>query len=106
EEDLQRLRCELDDRVAVDAAGPAALEILAFRAEHAQPQAALRFRVDDDVGDVGAFAADPLLDLTRPCMSVVKPARAVEAERQKGDEAVVGAQEPELARLLTGRVED
>src|SRR5919199_4117605 len=37
EEGLERLRRELDDDVALDDAGPAALEVVPLRAEHAQP---------------------------------------------------------------------
>ena len=55
--------------------------------------------MDDHVGDVGALAADPLLDLARPRVRVVEPARALEAERQERDEPAVRAQEAQLARL-------
>ena len=38
EERLERLRRELDDAVALDASGPASLEVGALGAEHAQLQ--------------------------------------------------------------------
>ncbi len=60
--------------------------------------------MDDHVGDVRALAADALLDLARARVRVVEPARAVEAEREERDEAGVGAQEAERARLATRHV--
>src|SRR5215218_2072308 len=59
-----------------------------------------RLRMDNHVGDVGTLTADALLDLARTRMRLVEPARAFERERQEGDEPVVDAQEPKLARRV------
>src|SRR5262249_27869641 len=93
EEDLQRLRGELDDGFAVDASGPAALEIHARRAEH-----------DGLHGSVCTLTANPFLDLARASVRVLEPARAFEPEREEGDEAAVGAEEANLAWITAGRL--
>src|SRR4051794_1644921 len=58
------------------------------------------------VGDVGTLAMDARLDLARPRMRVVEPARALEAKRQEGNEPTVRAKETERARLGAGRLPD
>ena len=98
EERLQRLRGELDNAVALDPPGPAALA-LAARGEHAKPHphsylptpppphALSRLGVDDDLGDLGQLASDSLLDRARLRVRVGERRRRVEAERQVGDDA-------------------
>src|SRR5438876_8843879 len=56
--------------------------------------------VDDDVGDVRPGAAKTLLDLAGACMRLRQRARGIEAERQIGEETLVGAKEVKLSRLL------
>src|SRR3954468_18135860 len=66
-----------------------------------------RLGVDDHVRDVGARAADRLLDLAPPCVRVLQAARPAETAREEGDEPlVVRAQEAELARRAARRLED
>src|SRR6478609_6288695 len=63
-------------------------------------------RVDDHIGDIRTLASDSLLDLARARVRLVEPAGAFECERQERDEAVVRAQEAQLARRLAGLLLD
>src|SRR5882724_10850584 len=58
------------------------------------------------VGDVGPLATDALLDLARPRVRIVEPARALEAERQERDEAAVRAEEAQRSRFSARRLSD
>ena len=60
--------------------------------------------VDDHVGDPRLRGPDSLLDLARARVGVGERPVGLEDERQVSDEAIVRAQEAELARVLAGHV--
>ena len=60
--------------------------------------------MDDDVGDLGLLAPDPLLDLTGARMRLGQAAPRVEREREESDEALAGAEEPHLPGSGSGHV--
>src|SRR5262245_15787481 len=55
--------------------------------------------MDDDVGNVGTCAPDPLLDLARACVSVGESAVPLEAKREMSDDTVRCVQKAEPPRL-------
>src|SRR6516225_7977720 len=60
--------------------------------------------MDYHVVDVRPGATDLLLDLARPGVRLLEPARAVEPEREERDEAGGRAEEAKLSRLRSGRL--
>src|SRR5579884_3424180 len=66
----------------------------------------LRLGVDDDLADLRPLAPDQLLDAARLLVRVGKRDRALEAQRQVGDEALVGVEEAQVGRLAPGRRAD
>src|SRR5262249_7473723 len=63
-----------------------------------------RLRVDDDVGDVWARAADQLLELARARMGICERRRRVEADGQVDEQAVASPQQAKLARRRARRI--
>ena len=88
EERLERLRGELDDPVAVDAPGPAALERELLRREHAEPHGSVCTITSAISGRSRRIRSS--ISLARACASASGSCR-VEPEREERDEPVVGA---------------
>ena len=101
EERLQRLRGELDDAIAVDPSGPAALEVGLPGTEHAESHGSV-WTITSAISGCSRRMSSSI-SLARAWASS-RLALAVEAESEERDEADVGAQEAQLARRPARRL--
>src|SRR4051794_29960940 len=62
--------------------------------------------MDDHVGDLGTLLPDPLLDLAGTTVRVGERRPWIQPEGHKGDETVVGFQEPKLTWRRSRRLTD
>ena len=99
EERLQRLRGELDYAVALDAAGPAALEIVLRRTEHAELHGSVCTITSEISGRSRRISSSTRLASACATESCVPPSSA---QREIRDEPVVGVEETELQRIAAG----